>query len=140
MMDEVPTPLVMNMFYFCDPDGKTEYVWSKEKYPVDEWTPKLGRFLFRNITCTNAEIAAGAFYGLPEQPIEDIVLENVSVDFKDSPEKGVPALMSFAEKMSKEGMVAVNVKHIKLDDVVIQGKPFKEAMVRRNFEKQLIDE
>ena len=44
-MDDVLTPLVINMFYFCDPDGHTEYVYSKEKLPVDERTPYLGEFV-----------------------------------------------------------------------------------------------
>ena len=30
-MTDVLTPLVVNMFYYCDPDGHTEYVYSKEK-------------------------------------------------------------------------------------------------------------
>ena len=29
-MDHVRTPFVINCFYFCDPDGHTEYVRSKE--------------------------------------------------------------------------------------------------------------
>ena len=42
-MDNVITPLVINMYYFCDPDGKTEYVWSRDpKTPVDDGTPYLG--------------------------------------------------------------------------------------------------
>ena len=49
-MDNVITPLVINMYYFCDPDGKTEYVWSRDpKTPVDDGTPYLGKFLFRDI-------------------------------------------------------------------------------------------
>ena len=47
LMDQVRTPLVMNMFYFCDDDGKTEYVWSKEALKVDERTPFLGSFIFK---------------------------------------------------------------------------------------------
>ena len=29
-MDEVKVPFVINAFYFCDPDGKTKYVWTKD--------------------------------------------------------------------------------------------------------------
>jgi len=68
-MQDVLTPLVINMFYFCDPDGHTEYVYSKEKLPVDERTPYLGKFVFKDIDCTDVNVAAGTFYGLPEQPI-----------------------------------------------------------------------
>lgn len=32
-MDQVMTPFVINCFYFCDPDGKTEFVQSREKMP-----------------------------------------------------------------------------------------------------------
>jgi hypothetical protein len=32
----VLTPFVINMFYHCDADGKEEYVWSKNKLPLDE--------------------------------------------------------------------------------------------------------
>lgn len=39
-MDHVMTPFTANAFYFCDPDGKTEYVQSREKYPVDARTPR----------------------------------------------------------------------------------------------------
>ena len=71
-MDNVLTPLVINMFYFCDPDGKTEYVWSKEKLPVDDRTPYLGKFTFNNIKAINCEVCSGYFYGLPEMPIQQI--------------------------------------------------------------------
>ena len=51
LMDEVRTPLVANMYYFCDDDGKTEYVWSKEALKVDERTPFLGSFTFKKYRC-----------------------------------------------------------------------------------------
>ncbi len=35
-MNGVMTPIVINSFYFCDPDGKTQYVASKEALPIDE--------------------------------------------------------------------------------------------------------
>ena len=42
-MDQVMTPFVINCFYFCDPDGKTEFVQSREKMPVDDGTPAILR-------------------------------------------------------------------------------------------------
>ncbi|MDE5868552.1 MAG: glycoside hydrolase family 28 protein, partial [Anaeroplasmataceae bacterium] len=77
-MVDVLTPLVVNMFYFCDPDGHSEYVYSKEKLPVDERTPYLGKFVFKDIDCTNVNVAAGTFYGLPEAPISSITIDHVS--------------------------------------------------------------
>ncbi len=40
-LDHVMTPLVVNCFYFCDPDGKTTYVQSRDVYPVDDRTPQV---------------------------------------------------------------------------------------------------
>lgn len=42
-MHNVLTPFVINMYYFCDPDGFTEYVRSRDakKFPVDDRTPYL---------------------------------------------------------------------------------------------------
>ena len=120
-MKEVQTPFVMNMFYFCDPDGKSEYVYSKEKLPVDEWTPYLGSFSFTNIEAVDSEVATAYFKGLPEKPIEEVVMKNIRVSFKDQAVSGRPAMMSFLDEVSKAGIVADYVKKIQLDNVVIEG-------------------
>ena len=35
----VKAPFVINMFYFCDPDGHGPYVQCRDALPVDEYTP-----------------------------------------------------------------------------------------------------
>ncbi len=121
LMDGVLTPLVINMFYFCDPDGKTEYVWSKDKLPVDDRTPYLGKFTFKDIVATDVEWAAGYFYGLPEQPIGEINIENCSFKYKKEASEGCPAMMSFAEKVSKRGFSINYVKKVALKNVTLDG-------------------
>lgn len=116
-MNSVLTPLVINMFYFCDPDGKTEYVWSKEKLPVDDRTPYLGEFHFRNISCTNVNVAAGTFYGLPEQPIKKITLENIDFSYAKNPVSGVPAMMTGLDPMSNRGLIFYNVEDVEINNV-----------------------
>lgn len=120
-MNDVLTPFVINMFYFCDPDGKTEYVWSKEKLPVDEWTPYLGQFTFTDIECVNAEVAGGYFYGLPEQPIAGITMNRVSIQYKEDAKDGQPAMMSFADSVRKAGIVAAYVNRLELHHVILEG-------------------
>lgn len=120
-MDGVKAPFVMNMFYFCDPDGKTEYVWSKEKLPVDDRTPYLGEFTFRNIQCENASWCAGYFYGLPERPIKSVTLENVTVTYDKSAEEGRPAMMTNAEILKNAGFVFRNVENVNLKNVSFDG-------------------
>ena len=111
----------MNMFYFCDPDGKTEYVYTKEKLPVDDRTPYLGKFTFKNIKATNCEYAAGYFYGLPEKFIGEINIIDSSFEFNKDARCGKPAMMSFAEECSKKGFVAYNVDTLNLKNVTLIG-------------------
>lgn len=135
-MDNVLTPFVMNMFYYCDEDGKTEYVYSKDILPVDERTPTLGRFTFRRIECTNVHAAAGFFYGLPEQPIAKIELDQVRISYHPEAKPALPAMMSFLDPMRKAGLVFNEVKDVRLKDVRLD-HPIGEPVVLNHVEKYL---
>ncbi len=121
-MDNVMTPLVINMYYFCDPDGKTEYVWSKEALPVDDGTPYLGAFTFRDMECLDCEWAAGYFYGLTEQHIGSISIENVRFTFKENASSGHPAMMSYIDEECKRGLYFNSVKKVSLKNVTMEGQ------------------
>ena len=121
-MDNVKAPLVMNMYYFCDPDGHEEIVWSKEYHPVDDTTPYLGAFTFRDMECTDCEWAAGYFYGLPEQPIGSVTIENVSFTVKEDAEEGQPAMMDYVPRECKRGLYFNHVKKISLKNVTMSGQ------------------
>lgn len=128
VMKKVLTPFVINAFYFCDPDGKTEYVWSKEKLPVDEGTPSIRNIYYKNIQCQDSEVAAGFFYGLPEKKIENIHLEDIQISFTKGPVTAdYPAMMSFIEKQAKSGFFIGNASNVKIINVTINelsGEPF----------------
>lgn len=121
-MDQVLNALVVNMFYFCDPDGKCEYVYSKKPLKVDERTPHLGFLKFKNMKCYNTEISAGFFYGLPEAPIEAISLENIDVTYSNNNLKGQPAMMSHIPDVSKLGFYFNNVNRVSIKNVSIKGQ------------------
>ncbi len=121
-LDHVMTPLVVNSFYFCDPDGKTEYVQSREVYPVDDRTPVIKKMVFENMDCTNCHVAAAFFDGLPEQKIEEIVMKNVSISYAENPKFDVPAMSEGVAKSSKRGMFARNVAKLTLENVNITGQ------------------
>ncbi|SCY32971.1 glycoside hydrolase family 28 protein [Alkaliphilus peptidifermentans] len=127
IMKKVLTPFVINAFYFCDPDGKTEYVWSKEELPVDERTPVIRNIYLKDMICEDCEVAAGFIYGLPEKKVENIILENIKVSFAKDAKPGHPAMMSFLEEQVKAGFFIGNAKNVtvrnfKTENVV--GKPF----------------
>ena len=120
-MDHVMTPFTANAFYFCDPDGKTEYVQSREPYPVDERTPGMGHFLFENIRATNCHVAAAYFVGLPEKKIELLEMKNCSISFAEDTKCDVPIMSNGVEACSKKGLHAENVEKLILENVTIEG-------------------
>lgn len=119
-MDHVLSPFVINMFYFCDPDGHTEYVRTKEELPVDDRTPSIKHVKFENINCINSHYVGAFFYGLPESKIEKVEMNNVYVSFADDATAGHPAMMDDLEEMSKVGIYAQNVEDIQLNNVEIE--------------------
>lgn len=121
-MDHVMTPFVINSFYFCDPDGHSEYVSTKDALPVDERTPHIRRLSFRNIKAVNCHVAAAYLYGLPEQKIERIEMEHIHVTYAEEPRKDVPAMMDGLEPVSRMGIYADHIGTLVLKDVVIQGQ------------------
>lgn len=121
-MDQVMTPFVVNCFYFCDPDGHTEYVRTRECLPVDERTPDIRSLVFRNIEAAGCHVAAAFFYGLPEKKIRKIVMEHVHVTYAEDAKQDVPAMMDDLEPCAKMGIFADNIESLTLRDVRIEGQ------------------
>lgn len=127
-MDEVKAPFVINNYYFCDPDGHTTYVRTKEKLPVDERTPEVRSLAFKNIKATNCHFAAFFLYGLPEQKIKKVELENIEVTYAENAKAGYPAMMEEIEPISKMGLYANNINELRICNVSIagcNGEPFQ---------------
>ena len=133
-MVNVITPLVLNMYYFCDPDGHTEYVWSRQKHPVGDDTPYMGKFTFRDIECTDCECMCAYFDGLVEQPVKEIVLENVSFSFKEDAKPFKPAMLDFVREYCKEGIYIDNVEKVTLKNVSFSGVKGPE-IIKKNCGK-----
>ena len=121
IMDGVLAPFVINMFYFCDPDGRSDYVQSHEPQPVDEMTPTLGSLEMEDVTATDAQYAGCWFSGLPEQPIERVSMHNVTIDFAKNARPGQAAMMCGADASCKLGVWAENVRTVELHNVKIEG-------------------
>lgn len=138
-MDHVMTPFCANSFYFCDPDGKTAYVQSREVMPVDERTPAMKRFEFSDIEAKNCHVAASYFEGLPEKKIEEIVMKNVSVSFAENAKSGVPVMSEGVETCSKRGLFARNVTKLVLDHVVIEGQ-VGEKLELHDIDEKIVED
>jgi len=122
-MDGVYMPFTVNMFYFCDPDGHSDYVQNQEEAPVDDMTPKIGSITARNMTCTNAQACMICAYGLPEMPIEELNFSNIKVSYLDADKRTpmVPVMMDNFDPMDGRSIFARNVKKLVLKDIEITG-------------------
>ena len=130
-MNGVLTPIVINMWYnCCDPDRYTEYVWSREKLLVDERTPRLGSFVFKNMICEDCEVAACYCDGLPEAPIESITLEDISFTYNPDSKPGIPAMRNFAEELCRVGMYFDNVSTLTVKNVTLSGHEGEDLVAK----------
>jgi len=121
-MEQVITPVVINMWYnCCDPDRFSDYVKCREPLPVDDRTPHLGTFTFRDLQCTDVHAAACYIDGLPESPIEEAVFENVSITFAPDAKPFVPAMQNDAVPRCKMGLYFNNVRSVRVVNVTIDG-------------------
>ncbi|MBQ4465795.1 MAG: glycoside hydrolase family 28 protein [Oscillospiraceae bacterium] len=130
-MDGVKTPIVLNMWYnCCDPDRFSEYNTTREKLPVDERTPYLGSFTFRDMECLNCHVAACYCDGLPEMPIGEITVENLLFTYADDAVSGVPAMKNNAVEMCRAGMYFDNVGKLTIRNVTVSGCEGEELLLQ----------
>jgi len=125
LMEGVRTPFVINCFYYCGADGKSEYVSSKEALPVDDRTPGVGRIQIRNVVCRDCHVAGVYFYGLPESKIECVEMENVSITYAENAREGKAAMMAGCERSCRQGIFVRNAKKVSLKNVVLKGNEGK---------------
>ena len=132
-MDNVMTPFVVNSFYFCDPDGKTEYVGSKNPLPVDDRTPSIKRLKFKDIKATNCHVAGAYICGLPEMKIEELRFENIDFNYAENAKSGVAAMMLGCDEASKQGLVVSNIKKLILKFLVLSKLCHKRVIHNKLF-------
>lgn len=122
LMDNVKTPIVINMWYnCCDPDRFSEYNTTRAVLPVDDRTPRLGKFCFRNMRCENCHVAACYCDGLPEAPIGEINVENITFTYSPDAEEGIPAMKNGGYPMRRAGMYFDNVGLLCVKNVKVIG-------------------
>jgi polygalacturonase len=87
--------LVINMYYFCDPDGKSDYVRSKHPREKDDFTPTVKNITFENTRATRITGCAVFIYGLPESKVQGIRITGNVFDFAPHNERVLecPAMM-----------------------------------------------
>lgn len=122
-MTGVHMPFTVNMFYFCDPDGHSDYVQNQNPAPVDEMTPAIGTISGKDITAVGVSACMLCAVGLPESPVGKLQFENIKVTFLPEDERVAerPVMMDNFDEMSGCSIYARNVKELVLRDVEING-------------------
>ncbi|WP_103225494.1 polygalacturonase PglA [Roseibium marinum] len=105
-MDRVATAFAANAFYFCDADGTSNAVQSRDPAPVDDTTPRITAITLKNVTATNVQLAAVALLGLPEAPFSDIRIENMLVSFDPDAVADVPLMACRVPACRHEAILA----------------------------------
>ena len=83
MIDIATEPIHFNLYYggksvVEDLEDETTVVQQEELPPVDETTPTFRDIFIKNVYCSNARKAM-YFYGLPEQNIDNIQIEDIVI-------------------------------------------------------------
>ncbi len=138
-MNGVQMPFTVNMFYFCDPDGHSDFVQNQNPAPVDEMTPYIGSITGKNINCQGASACIVCAYGLPESPIGKLCFENIKAKFRPEAERipERPVMMDNFDKMCGRSIFARNVKELILRNVEIEGSADKEPELIDVQEKKI---
>lgn len=121
-MRDVGTAFVINSFYWCDPDGKTEIVADRNARPIDDGTPALGAISLKNIRCEGVRHAAVYLLGLPEQPIDGIDIENFYARFNADADSGEPDMAATIPAVKGVGVYISAAKNVRLTGLDIEGQ------------------
>ncbi|MBQ9326280.1 MAG: glycoside hydrolase family 28 protein [Clostridia bacterium] len=123
-MKHVSAPLTANAFYFCDPDGRSEYVQSREKKPKDASTPCLGRIAFHRVHAEDCGACLAWVLGLPEAPMQVLEMHDCHFTMAENAVPMAPVMAEGVEEVTSRGVHAENVLHLDLKhNTVASPKP-----------------
>jgi polygalacturonase len=119
IMDGVLCPIAINLFYAPGAHGEKK-VNDTSPWPVDDTTPRFRRLRFSNISAVHVKYAATFILGLPEMPVQDVSLDNVSI-YLDPENKtaGTPEMAPVIEKVARGGIIAKGIEKLSLRNVDI---------------------
>ncbi|MFV0361701.1 MAG: glycoside hydrolase family 28 protein [Suipraeoptans sp.] len=111
-MKEVNHGIAINMFYSCDPDGKSDYVQSRESLKRDRFTPEIHNVTIDKVTLDNIHGCGIFMYGLPESHIDNVTIQNSSFIFSNRRTCDIPEMLENFEPIDKLGVFIKNAENI----------------------------
>ncbi len=120
-MEGVKVPLVVNCMYFCDPDGHSPYVQSRDPQPADDTTPTVGTIVFERVRAEDCCACAGYILGLPERPVREIRVRDCSFSFRPDAPSMVPAMAEGIPACRNRGFISQFIDGFHLENVTLSG-------------------
>lgn len=115
IMDKVITPFAFNTFYGKSGSTQNNYL-SEEAQPITELTPTVSDISMSNIIVTNALSIATFIKGLPEQPITNMTLANISITMANNDQKYEPEMVDDINKYAQAGLIIEGTKNLVLNN------------------------
>ncbi len=122
IMEQVWCPLVINCYYRCGTSGADLPVASNPGLePVTKATPAIRRISLSHVLVTGAQSSACRVRGLPEQPVEDLSLSDVTIRMEDGAKARIPVMDYWESPVSGEGVRMQHVRGLSLRNVTVLG-------------------
>lgn len=115
-MKGVLVPLSANAHYHCDADGHDHQVQSRQAAKVDEGTPAIDGILVEDVDVHGLSLAAGAFLGLPEMPVRNIMIRRLHIHSMDAGAIAAPPVMADGVRSMRHERIICEHAEIDCDD------------------------
>ncbi|MCR5289951.1 MAG: glycoside hydrolase family 28 protein [Treponema sp.] len=121
-------PIAINMYYRCGSKGTEPELFSLDPMPVSDDTPSISTVHISKIMADDCRASTGFIVGLPEAPIEDLIIENCvfGADMKDVSSPSVSEMYAGLPEVHTKSFRVVNAKNPVFENTQIIGpeEPF----------------
>lgn len=120
LMENVGAVITMNQYYGCvcgEFPFPAEMLFDEGAQPVDELTPRFSDIRISGILARGVKGVGIYLYGLPECPIENVIVSDVSMEITGC-QGGFEPVMAYHKKhCNGEGIVAQNARNITMQGI-----------------------
>lgn len=121
MMDSVHVPIAVNSFYRCGADRNDMSLFSLEKLPLSDDLPTIKDINISNIMSRNTKLSAMYILGIPEKPIDGLVLSNIDIKMNnDGSFVDEPIMTAHRIDTCGNGIHIENAKNITMSTISIE--------------------
>ena len=116
-------PIAINMFYKCGVNDPASPLFSLEKQSVTAETPRIHDVLIEDCSAVGCKASAGFIAGLPESPVEHLVIKNCTFATDESSERKPAESDMFygIPEVSAKSFRMINAPNAQFDGTIIEG-------------------